>query len=76
MDLPLFVRKHEFPQLQIPKDDAVPMADLDSFGDLFEEFAGFRFTETLPGADVGMEVAVGTRKNQVQIAIAHEDLVE
>lgn len=52
------------------------MADLDSFRDLFEEFTGFRFTETFPGADVGMEVAVGTRKHQVQIAIAHEDLVE
>lgn len=74
--LPLGVGEDEFPQLQVPKNDPLLVAGPDGFGDLPEQPPGLGLAEPPPLPDVGVEVAVGPREDEVEVAVADEDLVE
>lgn len=52
------------------------MADLDSFGDLFEESLRLALPQPFSAPHVRVEVAVRLREHQVQVAVPDEDLVE
>lgn len=69
--LPLSVREYKFPEFEVPQDDTIPVAHLDGFGYLFEEFFCFGLPEPLARPHIGMEVTMGSRKDQVQVAVSH-----
>lgn len=57
-DLPFTVGKHKLSQLEITQYDALFVARLDHFAHLAEESASFRLSQSLPDADMRMQIAL------------------
>lgn len=52
------------------------MTDSYRFGDLSEEFPGLGFSQSFPGSDVGVEVAVSAREEEIEELGADEYFVQ
>ncbi|GBP51917.1 hypothetical protein EVAR_80011_1 [Eumeta japonica] len=73
---PLWIGENELPQLQVPQYDALLVAGGDGFRHLPEEASGFVFPQPLPGPHVRVQIGMRARKDQVNVAVAHEHLVQ
>jgi hypothetical protein len=68
MDSPRLVGEDELPELEVPEDDAVLVADGDGSRRLPEEGPGLGFAQLLARLDVGVEVAVIALEEEVAFA--------
>lgn len=58
LHLPFTVGEHELSQLEITQYDALLVARFDHFAHLTEQPASFRLAESLPDADMRMEITL------------------
>jgi hypothetical protein len=66
----LWIGENESPQLQVGENDTVSVTIVDSLSGLSKEASSFAFLQTSFGAQIRVQITVGSRRYEVEFAAA------